>query len=432
MLKTEIFKLKVIGRYKTYLLTRTMLLIIITLLSTCYFEIKSQTSGCTDQAAVNFSPSAMINDGTCIYHQLSVSPTKSVILPEILEESSGLVLWNNKLLTHNDSNDNNLYALDTVDYSIESSYELHGTINTDWEEITSDEEYFYVGDFGNNLDGRRKDLKILRVSKNSVLNNEPEVDTIAFSWSDQEESDTYGLNNTDFDCEAFIVFGDSLYLFTKQWLRRRTGIYSLSREPGIQTAKLRMVYDCDGLITGATCIESENIVVLCGYNSEWLPFLILMYDFRRDDFLSGNKRKIMIDLPFHQVEGICTGDGLHYYVSNEKVTTPFGFIITQKIHILDLEPFLGLYLNSNSLYSGEYLRYKKLKLYPNPVSETLTVVSGNPALQKFKLISEVGTVVLTGTFEGGSGTVDVSGIPPGIYLLCPEGETAMAIRFSKF
>ncbi len=395
-------------------------------------ESNSQVRGCTDIAAVNFSPSAVINDGTCIYNPASVSPSESHALPEILSESSGLVLWDNTLWSHNDNDDNNIYAIDTVSFSLTSSFELTGTINHDWEEITSDEDYLYIGDFGNNLDGNRKDLKILKVGKNSILRNEPEIDTIAFSWSDQDESDPSGLCNTDFDCEALIAFGDSLYLFTKQWISRKTGIYSLPREPGTYIARLKTVYDSEGLITGATCMEQENLVTLCGYNGAGSPFLLLMYDFTEDDFLSGNIRKIMIDLPFHQVEGISTGDGLHYYVTNEKVTVNSGFVISQKIHILDLKSFLWPYLFGNSQYSGDNLRYEKIKVYPNPASESLTITSDNPALQKFKLISKTGIVVLSGTIEGGFGTVDVSGITPGIYLLCPEGEATMAIRFSKF
>jgi hypothetical protein len=30
-----------------------------------------------------------------------------------------------------------------------------------------------------------------------------------------------------------------------------------------------------------------------------------------------NKRKIKLKLPFHQIEGIATFDGFHYFLSNE-------------------------------------------------------------------------------------------------------------------
>jgi len=84
-----------------------------------------------------------------------------------------------------------------------------------------DKDYLYVGDFGNNLNGNRTDLKILRIRKNSVLVNPLKIDTINFSYSNQTNFTPTGTNNTDFDCEAFIVASDSIYLFTKQWISKR-------------------------------------------------------------------------------------------------------------------------------------------------------------------------------------------------------------------
>lgn len=405
--------------------------LIITFLLLSLLESKSQTRGCTDPGAVNFSPSALLNDGSCRYFPASVSPYKSIVLPEILSESSGLSLWNNQLWSHNDNDDNNLYVIDTLNLNLISSIELTGTINTDWEEITSDEEYLYVGDFGNNVDGSRKDLRILKIDKNSILRNEPEIDTIAFSWSDQDESDPYGLCNTDFDCEAFIAFGDSLYLFTKQWISRKTGIYSLPREPGNHTARLKMVYDSEGLITGATCRESENLIVLCGYDTEGLPFLILIYDFTGDDFLNGNKRKIIIDLPFHQIEGISTNDGLKYYISNERTSTLYGLVIQQKIHLLDLKPFLDQYLNGNSQDAVEQQGESELQVYPNPVSGILTIITGRTEPLRFNIMSWNGMLLRSGIIGGGMATLDISDLPAGIYQLRTDGRPVRTIRILK-
>jgi hypothetical protein len=391
----------------------------------------SQTGGCTDIEALNFSPSAVINDGSCIYYPASLSPHKSIVLPEILSESSGLTLWNSQLWSHNDNDDNNIYAIDTVSLSSISSFELTGTVNNDWEEITSDEKYIYIGDFGNNVDGNRKDLRILKIDKNSILRDEPEIDTIAFSWSDQDEYDPSGFFNTDFDCEAFIALGDSLYLFTKQWLSRKTGIYSLPGEPGSHIARLKMVHDSEGLITGATCLQSENIVVLCGYDGTGYPFLILMYDFQGYDFTGGNIRKIMIDLPYHQTEGISTDDGLKYYISNERTSTPYGFVIQQKVHVLDLKPFLGLYLNGNSQNTGHHYMADELQVYPNPVSGILTIITGTTAPLSYKIITWNGVVVRSGSIEGGSATIDITDLSSGSYQIVTEGEQVRTVRIIK-
>jgi hypothetical protein len=59
-----------------------------------------------------------------------------------------------------------------------------------------------------------------------------------------------------------------------------------------------------GLITGATYLPHKKIIALSGYSK--CPHLFTLYDYNNSNFFSGNKRKIKIALPFHQVEGIAT------------------------------------------------------------------------------------------------------------------------------
>ena len=79
-------------------------------------------------------------------------------------------------------------------------FNITGVENYDWEEISSDSLFIYVGDFGNNVNGNRTDLHILRIEKNSLLINSPVIDTISFTYSDQTDFTPTGSNNTDFDC----------------------------------------------------------------------------------------------------------------------------------------------------------------------------------------------------------------------------------------
>jgi hypothetical protein len=46
--------------------------------------------------------------------------------------------------------------------------------------------------------------------------------------------------------------------------------------------------------------------------------LYLFYDY--EQFFSTNKRKIKMALPFHQMEGITTQNGLQSYLTNENFT----------------------------------------------------------------------------------------------------------------
>lgn len=319
-------------------------IILLLLLVSCK---KVNQSGCTDIMAINFNPSATFNKGDCIYRNTSIIPVSSWDLPQAMQETSGLIIWNDKIWTINDSEYNNLYSFNAEHIESYQAYSLSGIVNTDWEEISQDENYIYIGDFGNNEDGNRKDLKIYRIEKISVLTNTPIIDTIHFTYPDQTDYYPKGLNNTDFDCEAFLVSSDSIYLFTKEWISQGTSVYSLPKKPGNFIATYSSSYHVQGLITGASYMEKEKLVVLCGYSSLLKPFLYLLYDFEDHDFFSGNKRKININLPYHQVEGITTIDGLRYYISNEYFS--YSSIITpQKLHLISLRAYLSDYLSKFS------------------------------------------------------------------------------------
>jgi hypothetical protein len=301
-------------------------------------------TGCTDPLAGNYSPSATVNDGSCTYDTVYVSPVKSMELSMEVEETSGLIFWDGYLWTQNDDTDNRIFGLDTATAKIKKTHILWKVVNYDWEEISQDKNYIYLGDFGNN-GGNRTDLHILRVDKSSLKGGKPSIDTIWFTYPDQVDFSPATLNQTEFDCEAFVVSRDSIYLFTKQWLTANTTVYSLSKEPGTQVAKKRTTYAIGGLVTGATYLEDKRLVVLCGYSGLLQPFIYLLYDYPDHSFFEGNRRLVKLSILFHQVEGIATADGLTYFLSNEfSGLGPGGFHNLQKLHRFDLTPYLGEYL----------------------------------------------------------------------------------------
>jgi hypothetical protein len=305
--------------------------------------------GCTDPQASNYDPSAISNDGSCMYKPVSVSPATTVPLEDRFSGNSGLILWDGYLWTHNDDGPSEIYGLDTTDGKLMATLSLGGGENMNWEEITQDREDIFVGAFGNNASGNRTDLHILRVGKEALKAGDPAVDTIRFSYEDQVDLSPAAPNQTDFDCEAFLVAGDSIYLFTKQWISAQTSLYRLPKTPGTHVAVKVTTYPVDGMITGATWLESDNLVVLCGYNLLLQPFLYLLYDFEGTRFFSGNRRRVGLSLPFHQVEGIATSDGLKYYVSNESFMKPPFANSPQKLHTFDLSALLGGYLATRPL-----------------------------------------------------------------------------------
>ncbi|KAF2342378.1 T9SS C-terminal target domain-containing protein [Flavobacterium tistrianum] len=276
--------------------------------------------------------------------KLKLKPNYSFQLSDSIKETSGLIAFKNLLWTHNDDHDKTIYGLDSLG-KIKKKIVLEQAVNHDWEEISQDDTHIYIGDFGNNYSGNRSDLKILKIEKKSFLEGSPTIETISFSYSDQTDFSPSKPNKTDFDCEAFIVSKDSIYLFTKQWKSSKTNIYALPKQEGTQTAKFKATLDTKGLVTGATYLEDKKLITLCGYTKVGKPFLYLLYDFKNYDFLSGSKRRIDIKLPFHQIEGIATKDGLHYFITNESLVRKPILNNPQQIHYFDLSSVLSLYLH---------------------------------------------------------------------------------------
>lgn len=384
---------------------------------------KAEIPGCTDPLAENYNPLATVNDGSCRYPAAMAEPLRTWPLPASMDETSGLIIWNDKIWTHNDDHDINLYSFDTTDVNAYTAWPLTGTVNFDWEEISQDDTYIYVGDFGNNYTGNRTDLHILRIDKSSLLAGNPQIDSISFSYSLQTDFSSTGSNNTDFDCEAMIVSGDSIFLFTKEWVSQNTSIYSIPKEPGEYVAQFRGRYEVDGLITGSTWLEDKRLIVLSGYSLLLQPFFILLYDYYDNDFLSGNIRRIEMDLPFHQVEGITTVDGLHYFVSNEFISHSI-VTIPQKLHFFNLSEYLEGYLESlenvDDATGYDILPHEGFTVYPNPVNKNQYIrVTGADfsADTNYRLINTQGQVIKQGLLTSEESRIHLNGIKPGVYFM---------------
>lgn len=298
-----------------------------------------QYKGCTDPLAVNYNPKATQNNGNCRYESTRIKVDFSKTLSDSISETSGLINYDHLLWTHNDDKSTTLFGMDTKG-KIQKKIALEGIKNTEWEEISQDSTYLYIGDIGNNITGNRKDLHLLRVEKKSIETGKPQIDTIAFSYDNQRDfTAKKEVNTTDFDCEAFVVSGDSIYLFTKQWISEKTNVYRLPKTPGSHIAQYKTTLKVDGLITGATLLPQNKGIVLCGYSHYMQPFVYLLYGYKAHDFSTANKRKIKLSLIFHQIEAIASPDGQVFYLTNE--ATDKSFISNpQEIHSIDLSSFL--------------------------------------------------------------------------------------------
>lgn len=406
--------------------------ILICTLQLVLVSCNAQVPGCPDPLANNYHPSATLNDGSCIYNPISVSPVDTEELSESLTETSGLILWDGYVWSHNDNGDTKLYGLDTTTADILLEYSLEEVVNTDWEEISQDEDFIYIGDFGNNSSGNRTDLHLLRIEKSSLIEDNPVIDTIWFSYSDQYDLNPVDANQTDFDCEAFIVSEDSLFLFTKQWTSTQTSVYSLPKIPGSYTAFKRSTYNIQGLITGSTYLGSKKLLVLCGYTSLLHPFFYLLYDFKGYDFFSGNKRRVTVSLPYHQVEGITTSNGLKYYVSNEKFELKPIANSPQKLHRFNLRSLLEQYLVSASSISKKMDFENDFMIYPNPATEKLHVaLNSNLIGSAYSIIDETGKETVSGRLTNQTNIIDLHNLRAGLYLFTLIKNEGGSFKFVK-
>jgi PKD repeat protein len=307
------------------------------------FNTQAQVSGCTDPQANNYNNAATINNGSCTYNPTNLPLTdKTNLSTPLLNESSGLTFFDGKLWSFSDSgNPNDIYRIDTVTNTIFQTVEVSNATNVDWEDMASNNDYLFVGDFGNN-NGNRQDLKIYRINKSALTPTVTSVTAsiINFSFSDQT-SFVSNPTNHNFDCEAMIFLNDSIHLFSKNWVDFQTKHYVLPNSPGTHVAQLRETLNTGFLVTGAT-VQQYGVISLIGYlRTGTKPIsLYMLYDYSNNFLFNGNKRKFDLSNQnvYGQMEGIEFFNGYLGFVSNELYTT--GANVPAKLRTFNLAAYL--------------------------------------------------------------------------------------------
>jgi hypothetical protein len=321
----------------------------------------SQVYGCTDSLANNYNNAATVNDGSCAYNATSYTPIIKVDpIDNILVESSGLQIAGNFLWSFNDGGGAAaIYRIDTVTNTLLQTVTLSGAVNVDWEDIAFDGTYFYLGDFGNNANGARTDLKIYKFPFSAIpdftINADAvipaaDIEIINFTYSDQAQPPLpSGSNNTKYDCEAMIVDGSEIHLFTKNWIDLTTTHYVInSTLPGNYVLTPLETLSVNFLVTGADKAPLQGTIALLGYQNSGLGnhYMYLLSDYKGGYFFNGNKRKI--NLPnatvMGQAEGITFRNNTYGYISNEKFYRDLGFFIidvNQKLRSFNISNFVN-------------------------------------------------------------------------------------------
>lgn len=380
--------------------------------------LTGQTEGCTDPYALNYNPQATINDGSCYYAETFFTPDQYLPLPSALDETSGLIYWMGGIWTFNDSGgDPRIYKIDTISGEIIQHVTISNGDNVDWEDIAQDDDFIYIGDFGNNA-GNRKDLVIYKLAKDDIPstgNVALSAEIIAFEYADQQ-SFVPNVNDNEYDCEAMISAGGYLYLFTKNWVSETSRLYQLSTDAGNYSILPIDTLNTEGLVTGAAYSAELDQVVLCGY-SNYVPFIFLLFDFQDYDFFSGNKRRIVSSGMFAlQTEGICFESGYRTFLSCEKSS------LDQQVFTFSTAEWTDI-----SLISVSELENKlDIQVHPNPVSEDeleVEILSPTGDYLRMMLYDSSGRVVLKRKFDaipgkkGQSFNLQLPEINSGVYLL---------------
>lgn len=389
---------------------------------TLVIKLNAQIAGCPDPAANNYNSSATVNDGSCTYNDVTLTPKLKFNLDAVLSESSGLLNWKSLIWSHNDSgNGPDIFGMNATSGAIQRRVYVSNATNVDWEDIAQDNSFIYVGDFGNNANGNRTDLKIYRIAKKDVTAKDTVTAAIInFSYNDQTDFTPKGSNNTNFDCEALIAYGDSLFLFTKDWVDNKTRLYKLPKKPGTYTATNMGELNVGGLITGAEILADQRVIVLSGYNALLSPFIYLLYDFSGNNFFGANKRKVLVNAAFTQMEGICSKSTTNFFVSNEKYSK-FGINVPAKVNSLNLGPLLNPYYNKltglaaqttiSKRAANEFITMRNLqtKLYITKSNQTVKDGVVN-------IYNTNGVLMLRSSFTNMSTLVNISALTHGFYV----------------
>lgn len=288
---------------------------------------------------VNKPKKLLVSQDTLVRKYIFYKPQVQSILPREIDETSGLIFWNNSLFTINDSgNEPILYRIDTVNGKILQRIRIKDAKNTDWEALTQDARYIYIGDVGDNY-GVRRELTIFKLDKTTIPDQGDvtlPAKIIRFRFPENRPNEV-GRQHNNFDCESLVSINDSLYFFSKNWGDQHTRCYRLPKTAGSYTAEYLFSYPVKGLITAATYQKNSKTLALLGYTKgDWIPFIWIFYDFKNHHFFDG--KKIRIDMPqiiATQTEGITFTHGLRGFISSEG-----NKLFYQTMDRIDLQSFL--------------------------------------------------------------------------------------------
>ncbi len=242
-------------------------------------------------------------------------------LPKSLKESSGVEVISGSIIwSINDSgNEPVLIGLNNQGKEIRQLW-IENAKNTDWEDLTKDDEgNLYIGDFGNNGNDR-KDLTIYKVFQpEGISTASTTAEKITFYFPEQKDFPPK-KSKRFYDVEAFFYASGNLYLFTRNRSTKFDGTtfcYRIPAEAGHHKATRLGSYPvctksnrCQ--VTSAAISPSRKQVVLLTHDSVWI-----LSGYQGDDFLRGNIMQLPLE-HFSQKEAVCFETENTLLITDEK------------------------------------------------------------------------------------------------------------------
>ena len=246
----------------------------------------------------------------------SVKIIDTLVLPKIINETSGLEILNDVFVTHNDSGgEPSLYffnlsgeIINSIKIEKENFWEIY---NNDWEDITADEDYIYIADTGNNF-GTRDNLNIIKV-KISDFSVDDKIDIF---YSNQDSF--FPSSKHNYDAEALLIIEDKIALFSKDRDSLNTDLYLID-ESVKEKQELSSVanFNVNSLITGGDYDSDTGILALVSYSFRGEQYLILFEDFNIDNPRYNSFKKYRIPIERAQIESVKIINGNMFWVTSE-------------------------------------------------------------------------------------------------------------------
>ncbi len=277
------------------------------------------------------------------YYEFPIDTTVQIIqtLSTTVNESSGIIYWQDQIWTHNDSGDDpNIYEVSMTSGEVSRTVTFADATARDWEDMAQDSAYVYVSDLGNNA-GKRRDLAIYKGAKSDILAGKDEIPWTKLDITYPDRTDykppAYKHN---FDCEALLAFKDSLYIFSKNHLDKHCRFYSVANDLPNQVIQLKDRFNTKGMITGASADKENGVLALLGYNLDpdvgnFGAFVWLFWDYPNRDFFNGKSKRI--NMPF-----IAQAEGISYWKDNQFIiSTEQTRVMKGKLMVFDATNWMG-------------------------------------------------------------------------------------------